>query len=96
MFTRCIKGNIVKQVFYYRMQPSCSDVLTRFIGIEGRLRDGVFSIIRKAEMDVIRFKQGLILLCDSILRLCQYALIIGNIQRIQLNADGESSLQLRY
>ena len=77
------------------MQAARADVLGLGVDVAGELREALDGVVRKAERDALGRKERLVLLQKSVLRLGQDALEVFFLQRLQLDANREASLQLR-
>lgn len=73
VISRCIKGNILKKILNYCVQTPRTDILTGFVCVESRFRNGAESLLFELDSDIIRFKQCGILFCYCVLRSGQYS-----------------------
>ena len=95
VISRCIKGNILKKILNYCVQTPRTDILTGFVCVESRFRNGAESLLFELDSDIIRFKQCGILFCYCVLRSGQYPLVIIRCERIELHNDRKTPLKLR-
>src|SRR6267143_3032972 len=89
-----LEGEFVENLFKDSVKPAGADVFRLLIDAGSEFRDSVDSIVGDVELDAFGFEQRDILLDERILGLGENAHEVLFLQGLQLNADGQATLQL--
>ena len=90
-----IVGDVFDQTLQYGMQTTRTDVLGGLVDLPRGLSDTLDAIFRELDIDAFGGHQRFILHGDGRVRLGQDALEVVGGQRFQLNANRQTTLQLR-
>ena len=74
------------------MQAAGADIFGTLVDLEGRLGDAGDAVLSEPDMQIFGAQKGLILLGERAVRLGQNAFEIVSGQRLQFDADRQSSL----
>src|SRR5665213_3667624 len=92
---RGLEADLVQHPFENRMQPPSPNVFSSFVHFKGKLRHLRDGLLGELELHALGLEQGRGLLDQRRLRLGQDAYKVVHRQRLQLDADGKTALQLR-
>ena len=67
----CVKGNIFQQIFHYRMQPSCTDILGSKVELHGNLGNTLDCALVELQIDIIHTQKLAVLEGEGIFRFRQ-------------------------
>src|SRR5262249_25527040 len=88
------EGDLLQQLLENRVQPPRADILGRFVHARGKGGDLLNGVVGERELDALSVEQRLILLDQRVLGLLQDANKVGFVERLQLDADRKTALQL--
>src|SRR6266851_8578042 len=91
---RSFKGQFVQNFFKDSVEAAGADVFRLLVDDGCELRDGVYGVVGDVELDAFGFEQRDVLLDERVLGLRENADEVFFLERLQLNANGQSALQL--
>src|SRR6266852_1062335 len=91
---RSLEGQLVEDFFENGVEAAGADVFRLLVDHGSELRDGVDGVVGDVELDAFGFEQRDVLLNERVLGLGENADEVFFLERLQLNANGQSALQL--